>query len=96
MSSSSGSINMSDSVVTEEIDLGLQELPASFDLRSLFPGDRLLRFHLNWFVSDFQQKETEPSFTATIKDYATEEAFLLSGRFVFNRTDNNDVIIFVS
>jgi len=93
MPSSSDSIVMADSVVTEEVDLGLQELPASFDLRSLFPGDRLLRFHPNWFVSDFQQKEAEPSFTATIKDYVTEKEFLLSGRFVFNRTDNELLLI---
>lgn len=93
MSSSRDSIDMADSVVTEEVDLGLQELPASFDLRSLFSGDRLLRFHPNWFVSDFQQQEAEPSFTATIKDYVTEEEFLLSGRFVFNRTDNELLLI---
>ncbi len=93
MSSSSDSIDVTDSVVTEEVDLGLQELPAAFDLRSLFPGDRLLRFHPNWFVSDFQQKEAEPSFSATIKDYVTEEEFLLSGRFVFNRTDNELLLI---
>ncbi len=74
-----------DYAVTEEVDLGLQELPAFFDLQSLFPDDHLLRFHPNWFVTDFQQNGT--SFTATIKDYVTEEKSSLSGNFIFNRTD---------
>ena len=84
---------MADSVVTEEVDLGLQDLPASFDLQYLFPDDKLLRFHPNWFVSDFQQKKADASFTAAIKDYVTEEEFLLSGRFVFNRTDDELLLI---
>jgi hypothetical protein len=93
MSSSCGSIDMADSVVTEEVDLGLQEVPESFDLQPFFPDDRLLRFHPNWFVSDFQQKEAEPSFTAAIKDYVTEEESQLSGSFVFNRTDDELLLI---
>jgi len=60
---------MADYAVTEEVDLGLQELPESFDLQPLFPGDQLLRFHPNWFVSDFQQKEAESSFTAAAKTH---------------------------
>jgi len=84
MSSSYSVIAMTDYTVTEEVDLGLQELPASFDLQSLFSGDSLLRFHPNWFVLDFQQNGK--SFTAAIKDYVTEEEFPLSGSFVFNRT----------
>lgn len=86
MSSSHSPINMAHSTLTEEVDLGLQELPASLDLQALFPEDRLLRFHPNWFISDFQQKGT--SFTASIKDYVTEEKFPLSGSFIFNRTDD--------
>ncbi len=84
-------MNMAYSAVTEEVDLGLPELPASFDLQTLFPDDRLLRFHPNWFVSDFQQDGT--SFTASIKDYVTEEEFPLSGSFVFNKTDDELLII---
>ena len=86
MSSSHSSVDMAHSVVTEEIDLGLGALPASFDLQSLFPDDRLLRFHPNWFISDFQQ--SGPSFTTSLKDYVTEEEFPLSGSFLFNRTDD--------
>jgi hypothetical protein len=70
---------------TEEVDLGLQKLPLDFDLQPLFPGDRLLRLHPNWFVSDFLQKEL--SFTTKIKDYVTEEEFPLSGSFIFNRNE---------
>lgn len=79
-------MSMAHSTLTEEVDLGLQELPASFDLQALFSKDKLLRFHPNWFVSNFQQKGT--SFTASIKDYVTEEEFPLSGNFIFNRTDD--------
>lgn len=70
------------SSVSEGIDLGLQ-LPANFDLQSLVPGDRLLRLHPNWFISDFQQNGT--SFTTTIKDYVTEEEFPLSGSLAYNK-----------
>ena len=93
MPSSRGAVDMADSTVTEAIDLGLPDLSESFDLQALFSDDLLLRFHPNWFVSDFQQKEAEPSFTAAIKDYVTEEEFLLSGRFVFNRTDDELLLI---
>lgn len=74
------------SSTTEEIDLGLQQIPLHFNLQPLFSDDRLLHFHPNWFISDFQQDQD--SFSATIKDYITEEVFLLSGSFVFNRTDD--------
>jgi hypothetical protein len=77
---------MASFILSEEVDLGLPELPASFELQSLFSDDRLLRFHPNWFISDFQQTGT--SFTASIKDYVSEEEFFLSGDFVFNRTDD--------
>ncbi|MEN8200832.1 MAG: hypothetical protein ABFR63_12250 [Thermodesulfobacteriota bacterium] len=70
---------------SEEIDLGLQ-LPAGFDLQPLFPHDRLLRLHPNWFISDFHQDGV--SFTTTIKDYATEEEFPLSGTLVFNESED--------
>lgn len=79
-------MNMAYSAVTEEVDLGLKELPVSFDLQSLFPDDRLLRFHPNWFISDFHQDGI--SFTASIKDYVTEQVFPLSGSFVFNKNDD--------
>lgn len=81
------------STVTEEVDLGLDALPTGIELQSLFPGDRLLRLHPNWFVSDFRQKDGETSFTAAIKDYVTEESFLLSGSFVFNRKE--DELLFI-
>jgi len=86
MSSSNSAITMSHSTYAEEVDLGLQELPPSLDLQTLFPGDRLLRFHPNWFISDFQQNGT--SFTASIKDYVSSEEFPLTGNFLFNRTDD--------
>ena len=79
---------MAYSASTEEVDLGLPELPPSLDLQSLFPSDRLLRFHPHWFVSDFQPKENDTSFTAAIKDYVTEEESQLSGSFVFNGTED--------
>ena len=88
MSSSRSTIAMTSSTRTEEVDLGLPALPPSFTLQSLFPSDHLLRFHPNWFVSDFQQKRKEPSFTAAIKDYVTDEESLLSGSFVFNGTED--------
>ena len=85
MSSSHSPITMTSAILSEEVDLGLQELPVAFELQPLFPDDHLLRFHPNWFISDFQQTGT--SFTASIKDYVSEEEFSLSGKFVFNRTD---------
>jgi len=85
MSSPHSPVDMVHSTVTEEVDLGLPELPAPFDLQALFPKDKLLRFHPNWFVSDFQQNGK--SFTASIKDYVTGVEFPLSGSFIFNRTD---------
>jgi len=88
MSSSHRVIAMTYSASTEEVDLGLPELLPSLDLQSLFPSDRLLRLHPNWFVSDFQPKENDTSFTAAIKDYVTEEESQLSGSFVFNSTDD--------
>lgn len=80
MSPSDSPITSPPVTCSEEIDLGLQ-LPADFDLHTLFFHDRLLRLHPNWFISNFQQDGI--SFTATIKDYATEEEFPLSGSFVY-------------
>ncbi len=94
MSPSHSIVNTGFSTITEEVDLGLQKLPESFDLQQLFPDDRLLRFHPNWFVSNFQQTET--GFTASIKDYVTEEKFLLSGTFVFNKIDGELLQIHLS
>ncbi len=79
-------MNTTHLTLTEEVDLGLQELPPSLDLQTLFPEDRLLYLHPNWFISDFQQKGT--SFTASVKEYVTDEEFPLSGKFLFNRTDD--------
>ncbi len=79
-------MNMAHSTLTDEVDLGLNALPAALDLQALFPEDRLLRLHPNWFISDFQQKGT--SFTVSIKDYVTEEEFPLSGIVTFNGTAN--------
>ncbi len=85
MSSSNSAINMDHSTHTDEVDLGLHELPPSLDLQALFPDDKLLHFHPNWFISDFQQNGT--SFTASIKDYVSNEEFPLAGSFLFNKTD---------
>lgn len=60
----------------QEFDLGLQ-LPADFDLQSLFHHDRLLRLHPHWFITDF--KPDGASFSVDIKDYVTEEEFSLTG-----------------
>ena len=70
-------------IISEEIDLGL-ELPEPFDPEPLFPEDRLLRLHPNWFISDFKREKTD--FSTTIKDYATEETGILSGSFLFSST----------
>lgn len=81
MSSSDSPVTVPPVTGSEVIDLGLQ-LPADFDLHSLFVHDRLLRLHPNWFISNFQQDGV--SFTTAIKDYATEEEFPLSGSLVYN------------
>jgi hypothetical protein len=85
MSAPYSSIEMPPAATSQEVDLGLQ-LPVDFDLQPIFPHDRLLRLHPNWFISDFRQDGV--SFTATIKDYVTEEEFPLSGSFVFNDTED--------
>lgn len=85
MSTPHSPVDVAFSAITEEVDLGLQELPGSFDLQPLFSGDRLLRFHPNWFISNFEENGT--FFTASIKDYVTDEEFSLSGSFIFNSTD---------
>ncbi len=84
MPSSDSSVDTTPLSVTEEVDLGLQQFPPAFELQSLFPGDRLLRLHPNWFVSDFEQDQDQSSFTVTIKDYVTDDELMLSGSFVFN------------
>lgn len=70
---------------SQEVDLGL-ELPANFDLQTLFPHDRLLRLHPNWFVSDFRRDGGV--FTTILKDYVTEEEFPASGSFLFNENED--------
>ena len=59
------------------IDLGLK-IPDGFTPAPLFPGDRLLRLHPNWFVSDFVH-QADQGFSANIRDYATDDSFLLRG-----------------
>ncbi len=67
---------------TEEVDLGLPNITSDLDISQLFPGDRLLRLHPNWFVTEFKQQGS--SFTVAIKDYVTDDTFSLSGSFVFD------------
>ena len=66
---------------SEQVDLGLN-LPHGFSIDTLFPHDRLLKLHPNWFVSDFQLEGQ--SFTASIKDYVSENHFPLSGNLVYD------------
>jgi hypothetical protein len=68
-------------IQSEKIDLGL-EIPAHFDAGSVLSIDRLLGLHPNWFISNLGLDES--SFTADIKDYATEETSNLSGSVTFN------------
>jgi hypothetical protein len=83
MSSPHSPIEMSPKGVSQEFDLGLR-VPADFDLQSLFPNDRLLRLHPHWFITDFKQNDS--SFSADIKDYATEEKFSFTGSVVYPDT----------
>jgi len=83
MSSSHSPIAVPPKGVSQEFDLGLQ-VPADFDMQSLFPNDRLLRLHPHWFISDFKQNES--SFSADIKDYATQEKFSLTGSVIYPET----------
>ncbi len=66
---------------SEQVDLGL-DLGHGFSIEALFPHDRLLKLHPNWFVSDFQEEGQR--FTASIKDYVSENHFPLSGSLVYN------------
>ena len=68
--------------ITKAVDLGLKNIPSGFNLSQLFPEDRLLRLHPNWFVSNFTQDDS--AFSADIKDYVTDNEFHLSGEFLFN------------
>jgi hypothetical protein len=68
-------------VTTQELELDLQ-IPDGFSLQKLFPRDRLLRLHPNWFVEDFKQGGI--SFTSKIREYVTEEEFSLAGRIVYD------------
>jgi hypothetical protein len=83
MSSSNSPITAPPKGVTQEFDLGLQ-VPADFNLQSLFPNDRLLRLHPHWFITDFKQNAS--SFSANIKDYATQEKFSLTGSVTYPAT----------
>ena len=79
--------------VSQEFDLGLQ-VPADFDMQSFFPNDRLLRLHPHWFITDFKQNDS--SFSADIKDYATQEKFSLAGSVVYPGTTSKFMIINLS
>lgn len=73
---------------SREVDLGLV-ITDGFTAARLFPGDRILRLHPNWFIQEFELKKRV--FTARLKDYATEEGFSLSGTMAFD--DPNDRLI---
>ncbi len=64
----------------QEFDLGLR-LPVDFSLQTLFPDDRLLRLHPHWFISDFILNGAD--FSANIRDYGTDEEFVLAGQALF-------------
>jgi len=93
MSTADSTLTMVSFATPEEVDLGLQ-LPVKFNLQSLFPHDRLLRLHPNWFVSNFQRNGI--SFTTTIKDYVTEVESTLSGSFSFNKREDELLCITLS
>ncbi len=83
MSSPNSSLAVPPKGISQEFDLGL-ELPTGFDLQSLFPHDRLLRLHPHWFITDFKQDGS--SFSANIKDYATDNKFYLAGTVIYPDT----------
>ena len=75
--------------VSREVDMGL-EVPPGFCAAPLFPGDRILHLHPNWFILEFNQNidQEEKGFTALLKDYATEENFTLTGMVNFDGPEN--------
>lgn len=77
MSTDDSSINKDRPEFSRDVDLTL-EIPPGFDTSSLFPEDRMLRLHPNWFILDFSLEEE--NFSSRLKDYATEQEFSLSGR----------------
>ncbi len=85
MSSSHSPIAVAPKGVSHEFDLGLQ-VPADFDMQSIFPHDRILRLHPHWFITNF--KQNDPSFSADIKDYATQEKFTITGTVVYPDNTN--------
>lgn len=88
MSADHHSINETEQVFSEKIDLGLT-MPDHLDLRQFLNFDRILRLHPNWFVTELN-REGE-SFTADIKDYVTDQTSSLSGRILFG-TNNNQIL----
>lgn len=70
------------------------EVPPGFCVAPLFPGDRILHLHPNWFILEFNQDSNlNPNqgghwFTALLKDYATEENFTLTGLVNFDGPGN--------
>ncbi len=80
-------------VVSEQVDLNL-EIPDHLDLQSLFPDDRMLRLHPNWFVSEFN--DTGESFTANIKDYVSDKKFELFGKILFHEDEQSCIKITLS
>lgn len=79
--------------VSREVDMGL-EVPPGFCVPPLFPGDRILHLHPNWFILEFNQDSNQnlnqggQGFTALLKDYATEENFTLTGLVSFDGPGN--------
>ncbi|WDP90874.1 MAG: hypothetical protein HUN04_14705 [Desulfobacter sp.] len=74
------SLDKGEAFFSREVDLGLG-VPEGFTAAPLFPGDRILRLHPNWFILDFEREGD--GFTARIKDYATEAESDLSGTMAF-------------
>jgi hypothetical protein len=78
------SIDKSKSPFSQEVDLGLG-VPDHFNAGPLFPEDRILRLHPNWFILDFSKKKK--TFSARIKDYDTEAESSISGDLVFDSSE---------
>ncbi len=76
MPSNDSCIEESQKDFLQEFDLGLK-IPQDFDLKPLFPEDRLLRLNPHWFITDFKKEHS--LFSAEIEDYATREKFSLKG-----------------
>jgi hypothetical protein len=65
---------------TVDLNLGIKD---DFTARYLFPEDRLLRLHPNWFIEEFQERENG-QFSARLKDYVTDSPFDLKGMVAYH------------